>query len=204
MNFRCCCRRHLGRMFLVRGRRGGGGLGHGEELGLAASRLGCGPSAWRWVGSGGARRRRRWRGGGGAVCGWLLPRRRGKAGPRVQAGRAGALAAARAAMDPVVVATPAVFVQRKVECLGRMRRRLPATRGHDGRWCYGGRRAAALAAAAVPGLLGLRAQSSAQAVTAQAVGSTVPGLCINFRLWQHREPSNWAAKYRDTNVGKGQ
>ncbi|KCS26228.1 hypothetical protein X309_00612, partial [Mycobacterium tuberculosis XTB13-089] len=76
---------------------------------------------------------------------------------------------------------------------------------------HGGASAAAAALApwqqAVPGLLGLldSAQSSAQAVTAQAVGSTVPGPLqgINFGFGNIGSLNLGSGNTGDTNVGSG-
>ncbi len=82
--------------------------------------------------------------------------------------------------------------------------------GGDG-GLHSGASAAAAALApwrqAVPGLLGLldSAQSSAQAVTAQAVGSTVPGPLqgINFGFGNIRSLNLGSGNTGDTNVGSG-
>ncbi|WP_435673526.1 PPE domain-containing protein, partial [Mycobacterium tuberculosis] len=201
--------------------------GLAAELGLAAESFGLVTSGLAG-GSGQA-----WQGAAAAAmvvaaapyAGWLAAAAARAGGAAVQAKAvAGAFEAARAAMvDPVVVAANrSAFVQLVLSnVFGQNAPAIAAAEAtYEQMWAadvaamvgyHGGASAAAAALApwqqAVPGLLGLldSAQSSAQAVTAQAVGSTVPGPLqgINFGFGNIGSLNLGSGNTGDTNVGSG-
>ncbi|WP_031662767.1 PPE family protein, partial [Mycobacterium tuberculosis] len=201
--------------------------GLAAELGLAAESFGLVTSGLAG-GSGQA-----WQGAAAAAmvvaaapyAGWLAAAAARAGGAAVQAKAvAGAFEAARAAMvDPVVVAANrSAFVQLVLSnVFGQNAPAIAAAEAtYEQMWAadvaamvgyHGGASAAAAALApwqqAVPGLSGLldSAQSSAQAVTAQAVGSTVPGPLqgINFGFGNIGSLNLGSGNTGDTNVGSG-